>query len=313
MLTSPSPSTPPAQPHCGPTPPAPPAPATPPARTWTADVKVRFLDRLAVHGNVRAACRAVGFSPESAYRQRRNDPVFARGWASAVLQGRENNAQVLAERALEGVEEEVWYRGELVGTRRRYDNRLLLAHLARLDRMVEELGDEGDDLDEILALIAGELPPGSTPEMPHPDRDTYVQLMIDSAVDGMDQAAGHRRASAAHKRERKEAGNRAFHDAHREWDAWLARARERLEAIVSRPPAPPTPGLPGNPLPPAARAALASCAAPAKEALPFSPRTASYASTSALAQALAASSGRRPFISDRGSSCPPVRALKPSG
>ncbi|QPC97764.1 hypothetical protein [Qipengyuania soli] len=44
---------------------------------------------------------------------------------------------MLADRALNGVEEAVFYHGEEVARRRRYDSRLLLAHLARLDRMAE--------------------------------------------------------------------------------------------------------------------------------------------------------------------------------
>ena len=40
-------------------------------------------------------------------------------------------------RALNGVEKAVFYHGEEVATRRRYDSRLLLAHLARLDRQAE--------------------------------------------------------------------------------------------------------------------------------------------------------------------------------
>jgi hypothetical protein len=44
----------------------------------------------------------------------------------------------MGDRALEGTVEEVWFRGELVGHRRRYDSRLLLAHLARLDKLTEE-------------------------------------------------------------------------------------------------------------------------------------------------------------------------------
>ena len=42
---------------------------------------------------------------------------------------------VLADRALNGVQETVFYHGEEIATRTRYDARLLLAHLARLDRI----------------------------------------------------------------------------------------------------------------------------------------------------------------------------------
>lgn len=49
-----------------------------PARGWTPERKMLFLDRLAASGNARAACRRVGLSAESAYRQRRKDALFAR-------------------------------------------------------------------------------------------------------------------------------------------------------------------------------------------------------------------------------------------
>ena len=55
----------------------------------------------------------------------------------------------LADCAMNGVEEEVWYHGEMVGTRRRLSDRLLLAHLGRLDRLrtdtrIEELAENFD-------------------------------------------------------------------------------------------------------------------------------------------------------------------------
>lgn len=137
----------------------PPAPSF--EHAWSSERKVRFLDRLAAKGNVRAACAFVGMSRESAYRLRRRDPLFARGWAAALVLARDLGAEVLADRAVEGVEEEIYYRGELIGTRRRYDSRLLLAHLARLDSQVNEAGAAPDAarFDELLACIGGEHAP----------------------------------------------------------------------------------------------------------------------------------------------------------
>jgi hypothetical protein len=126
---------------------------------WTPERKTAFLDHLAHKGNVRAACKRVGLSREAAYCLRRRDPLFARGWAAGLVQAREASVEVLADRAIEGVEEPVYYRGELVGTRRKYDTRLLLAHLARLDKLVEDnraaVADAGR-FDELLACIAEE-------------------------------------------------------------------------------------------------------------------------------------------------------------
>src|SRR6187549_3736284 len=85
---------------------------------WTAARKAHFLDALAGEGNVRAACARVGLSREAAYRLRRRDALFARAWAAALVLARVSVGGVLGTRALEGVEEEVWLRGEVVGTTR---------------------------------------------------------------------------------------------------------------------------------------------------------------------------------------------------
>lgn len=97
-----------------------------------------FLDALAQWGNVRAAARCAGVSRSTAYRMRRACPRFRTLWDAALLHAVPRVEEVLADRALNGVEETVYYHGEEVATRRRYDSRLLLAHLGRLDRL---LGD----------------------------------------------------------------------------------------------------------------------------------------------------------------------------
>ena len=96
-----------------------------------------FLASLAIFGNVRLACRAAAVSSQTAYRARRASPGFALAWDAACLAARAHAEATLADRALNGVEEAVYYHGEEVARRRRYDARLLLAHLARLDRLEE--------------------------------------------------------------------------------------------------------------------------------------------------------------------------------
>ena len=156
---------------------------------WTPELKARFLALLADNGNVRLSARRCGLSAQSAYVQRRRDEVFARGWAAALVLALHHAEQVLADRAIEGIEEEVWYRGELIATRRRYDTRLLLAHLARLDRMADEYvgGDEAERFDELLALVAGEeLPESLQPSeegeiLPEP-REMHANRAADRAA-----------------------------------------------------------------------------------------------------------------------------------
>ena len=97
--------------------------------------QVAFLEALAVGGSVRSAASRARVSHQSVYRARRAVPAFRRAWDAALVVARGRGEAVLAERAIEGIEEDVWYHGEVVGTRRRYDARLLLAHLGRLDRL----------------------------------------------------------------------------------------------------------------------------------------------------------------------------------
>uniref|UniRef100_UPI003594019D hypothetical protein n=1 Tax=Parasphingorhabdus sp. TaxID=2709688 RepID=UPI003594019D len=106
---------------------------------WHPDLRVKFLEALARTGNVGAAAHYVQHSRQSAYDLKRRDPDFARVWLAALLLAREVAQDTLQERAIEGVEEEVFYHGEVVATRRRYDSRLLLALLARLDRVAEQI------------------------------------------------------------------------------------------------------------------------------------------------------------------------------
>jgi hypothetical protein len=110
---------------------------------------VAFLAALAATGSVRSASASAGVSHQTAYRARLASPGFRRGWDAALLAARAQAEEVLACRALEGWEEDVVYHGEVVASRRRFSDRLLLAHLARLDRLcgdaeVAEFADRFD-------------------------------------------------------------------------------------------------------------------------------------------------------------------------
>ena len=98
-----------------------------------------FVQWLAAWGNVRAAGLQSGISRAHLYRLRRGCPEFRVLWDAALVLARPQVEEVLADRALNGVQETVYFHGEEVATRTRYDARLLLAHLARLDR-VEKMG-----------------------------------------------------------------------------------------------------------------------------------------------------------------------------
>lgn len=95
----------------------------------------RFVACLSQWGNVRAAAMQAGASRAHLYRMRRASAQFREMWDAALLLARPQVEEVLADRALNGVQEVVYYHGEEVATRTRYDARLLLAHLGRLDRL----------------------------------------------------------------------------------------------------------------------------------------------------------------------------------
>jgi hypothetical protein len=83
---------------------------------WTGEKKAVFLDHLAQNGNVRGACARVGMSREAAYRLRRRDADFARGWGAAMVLANHAGTELLASCATEGTEHRVYFHGELVDT-----------------------------------------------------------------------------------------------------------------------------------------------------------------------------------------------------
>ena len=232
-----------------PTPPA-------PANGWTPERKALFLDRMACHGNARAACRAVGLSREAAYKLRRRDPLFARAWAAALVLARENGEQVLGERAIEGVEEPIYYRGELIGTRRRYDSRLLLAHLARLDRLAGDgaASEDAGRFDEIVACIAEgsqDIPPNRSPfvlqaaqDATDAERDLQIEChpeLFDEALGDLSEKECDLLASLDDICD--EVAGEAAEAAALAWDRRVHSAFETVDALRLLPPVPAIPAL----------------------------------------------------------------------
>ena len=100
--------------------------AKPRHNQWTRAKMVGFLRELAATQSVAAAAKAVGMSRTAAYnlRNRLQGQPFALGWEVALEFGLHALAQAVRDRALNGEEVPLYYHGELVGTTRRYDNRL---------------------------------------------------------------------------------------------------------------------------------------------------------------------------------------------
>jgi hypothetical protein len=121
------------------------------------EAQARFVEVLAQWGNVRAAAMQAGVSRAHLYRMRRASPEFRRMWDAALVLARPQVEEVLADRALNGIVETIYHRGEEVATRTRYDSRLLLAHLGRLDRIEDTQGVRSavKDFDERVEALRG--------------------------------------------------------------------------------------------------------------------------------------------------------------
>jgi hypothetical protein len=115
---------------------------------WTVERQRSFFAAIADGRTVREACAIVGMSNASAYafRRRCGGSAFALGWQAATLLARDAVADLLYERAIEGVEEVVVSANGRTVYRRRYDHRLGLALLNRLDRQAEKLLSGGGEL-----------------------------------------------------------------------------------------------------------------------------------------------------------------------
>lgn len=164
-----------------------PLPPPPSCRSdgWLPEVRVKFLQSLASYGNIAMAALFAQRSRQSAYDLKRRDPDFARAWQAALLLAREAAEDVLQDRAIMGVEEDIYHQGKLIGTRRRYDNRLLLAHLARLDKMAEQLPVQrgAARFDEMLAAIAAG--DDTAAIVSEPGQDEIAQMVGEAQAAGL--------------------------------------------------------------------------------------------------------------------------------
>jgi hypothetical protein len=141
---------------------------------WTPVKMQLFLQRLGECGVIVEACEAAKMSARSAYNLRDRDPLFAAGMEAARTMARGPLADEAHSRARNGVIERIYKDGLVVAERHRYDNRLTMSVLARLDarfdraeerdaphlRLTERWDDfltalEEDRRDDGLALLAG--------------------------------------------------------------------------------------------------------------------------------------------------------------
>lgn len=106
--------------------------------------KRAFLRALSDTGEIQKACARVGVSQQTVWAVKRRSPEFAAACEKALRISLPCIEQIAYERAVEGWDEDVVVRGEVVGTRRRFSERLLADLLkaelaARRAERVEEV------------------------------------------------------------------------------------------------------------------------------------------------------------------------------
>lgn len=90
-----------------------------------------FLKVLARTGKVVVAARAIGLSTTtSLYEAKNRDEDFSNAWDAAILASADLLEEAAWDRAVDGVEEPILFKGEVVATKVNYSDTLLLAMLA---------------------------------------------------------------------------------------------------------------------------------------------------------------------------------------
>ena len=85
-----------------------------------------FISILAQTGNVTVAAQRCGIARSTAYYWRQHDAAFAAAWEDAMSEATDKLALEARRRALDGVEEVRYFKGEPIGTIRRYSDTLLM-------------------------------------------------------------------------------------------------------------------------------------------------------------------------------------------
>lgn len=93
-----------------------------PKKVW----KPAFLCRLRETANVSRSAKDAGISRKTVYKERDSSEAFAAEWDDALEEGIDYLEEEARRRAHEGVEEPVYYKGEEVGTVRKYSDTLMI-------------------------------------------------------------------------------------------------------------------------------------------------------------------------------------------
>lgn len=94
-------------------------------KKMTTEFKEALINMLAELPNITVVCKLMGIHCSVFYRTRNKDKEFDQGVKDAMEQGYDLWEEEARRRAIDGVLEPVFYRGEEVGTIRKYSDQLL--------------------------------------------------------------------------------------------------------------------------------------------------------------------------------------------
>ena len=188
---------------------------------WTAEKQRLFIETLADTGVISRAAKTVGMSPKSAYRLRRSahGAAFARAWDSAREYAGCALEDIAFERAIEGVEHDVYDQyGEVICTKRVYNDRLLtflLRHIKPERYAPDATGIAGPTSELLEASLRA-----MEPQLPAPPEALMDAETFEDSLDLADVADGilprfltEQRPDAVVQRPKKEPRDAALHRA----------------------------------------------------------------------------------------------------
>lgn len=119
------------------------------------DWKEKFLETLAQTGNVSKSAKKVGITRRRAYQVRHEDTEFSTLWDEAIEIAADALEEEARRRAVTGVLDPVFYKGDKVGAIRKYSDVLLIVLLkaTRPEKYRERFEHTGKD-GEPLAIKA---------------------------------------------------------------------------------------------------------------------------------------------------------------
>jgi hypothetical protein len=112
------------------------------------------LESLIATCNVSEAASAAKTGRTTVYEWRETDPVFAAAWDAALEEAVDALEAEVRRRAVEGVEEPIYYQGQRVGMVRRYSDILLMFYLKRYRPQFRDqfkVEHSGMSLEELVA------------------------------------------------------------------------------------------------------------------------------------------------------------------